>query len=150
MKSRMVFLFLSLGIILCGCEKDKSNNMLGNRIFLDQEPIVDYALKNCVYSENGNWAGYRCTPGVEKTCKKSISCKPQKDDDGNKVPLEAANPVLAEWGFTDDEIIQWGEGYDIFNEITSDFILQKYQYFLTMWESGITYHPDTLIMLMEN
>lgn len=149
MNSRLIFFIVSFMIFLSSCEKEITDYPQGEKEVLG---LLDhYVLRNCLVAESGShYAGYKCSWGFTETCPKQISCRPMLDDNGLKIPLEISQPTLIGLGFTNEEIAQWINGVEFLNDTTPESILQRYEFYLYMWESGITLHPDTIIMLMEN
>jgi hypothetical protein len=136
-------------VIAVSCEKDRVELQTGQKIVLS--PFDNYILRNCRYAESGtNYFGYKCVWGFTETCPKHISCRPLLDDNGQKIPMEMAHPVLVGWGFTEEEISQWIEDLEFLNDTTPESITNRYEFYYHLWNSGITFHPDTIIARMEN
>jgi hypothetical protein len=145
---KLVFIALLIGSILfVGCEKENESVTYTN-ISKDnhKEPKKLYRMLSCAYQSNGtDYSGVECALGAYEQCLAQADCQPIVYQ-GGWLPLPQSFPP--EWGFTQEEENNWDDGNDII-ENSDEFIENHYEFFLFMFESGYSLHPDTLMLYNE-
>lgn len=145
----VIFLVLILSIANTACEKEKDNVTQSEQKIEDKTgrtqdvPTDDYELYNCITDDGYFGAG--CCAGVVEECPQALPCQALLDEDGDPIPMQT---IQEEFGFTDDQMDNWENGGDILKP-TVDFVQEHYNFYLHLYNSGVTFHPDTIISNIE-
>lgn len=141
--SRTLLMAVALALAVLSCTK---NVELPDQVVAEDDNYTTSELKSlqapydyhgCCTMSNGEYL-----PGIE--------CLPTATD-GNCLARMDCTPVrkqsLSE--FTDEEMKQWLEGFDVFHS-SADFVRKHYNFYLELFQQGIGVHPDIVIEDIES
>lgn len=135
-------------VFLASCEKDKETFLIAG----DMNSIITAnPVKNDKFQKTIPYWGFACTepppPGTEGSVLKGVSCQrgAVHGCDGS-VSCHAGTPNVINSAFTSQEIIDWENGNLEFEQ-NKAWILDHYDFYIEMYQAGVTYHPDTIIAL---
>jgi hypothetical protein len=139
LRRKLVLLCVVIAFTSCSKENsiETSNNVSDYYIMSDKAPQRYWKPASCIiYDQNGKEIkGTMCASSVYATeaCPKWKECTP------------LAAPIDKNFShFSAQEIEQWENGENIF-KFESEYYIQKYDFFMSLYESEMCSHPDTII-----
>lgn len=137
---RIVLITVLLGTIAVSCKKEKedisvskNNNIGGSEVQYSNG--IDRRLEECLINPPEGESG---PPNKGNQCKDSFICSCPNYSECTTTPLA----YLTE--FTAGELEDWENGVPVF-EYTRDFINDHYNFFMSMYDDSLGYHPDSII-----
>jgi len=138
---RIIFGFVIVLFVLTSC--DKSEDIVYEKTSMDTQSStikteVEKKYRSFTCTTDAGLKGTKCAISAwsSSTCKKATDCKASDDN------------ILSQ-SFTEQELADWSEGTYEF-EYTESYIRDHYDYFLYLYENELSFHPDTVIMIINN
>lgn len=112
-------------------------------VYKKQGPPDKWRLFKCVLEENGTkYYGAKCEVSVWEDCPKYAPCQKLLDENGDPIPLNSTSQFYI-WGFSDEEINNWPIEEPF--QVSTEYINTHYNFFISTYNQGITFHPDEII-----
>ncbi len=138
MKNKIIVLAVMLATIIFSSSCSKEDELVKTEPKIQeirQEVDKKYRSFACKTESNKNGTKCSISSWETSTCTKATDCTSSSED-----ALEAS--------FTAIELENWAEGFEL--EYTEIFILEHYDYFMYLYENDLSYHPDTVLVLIKN
>ncbi|HOB27568.1 MAG TPA: hypothetical protein PKJ07_05460 [Bacteroidales bacterium] len=145
MKKLAILVFVAMiAVSFSSCQKEDTQTAIINNV---KEIGFKGVLQSCLYRIEGNCVyGVCCTPGAFEQCPCCFPCTPIIIE-GSYITLDCAN-ILEKFGFTVDEISIWQNDKNAL-ECSDTFILNHYNFYLLLYEQGLSKHPDEMLKNMK-
>lgn len=132
MKTLLVCVLLTGFLFSCSKEEVEPKQIVSISPCLNNKDIVgEYAVALCLLSSNPKTFGYKC---------------PYQEDNGPCSRLiTTCTPFGSKSPFNRDEVVPDKSGIGNI-ELTTDLLIKYYDEFMTLYNQGITIHPDSIML----